>query len=103
MAPRPLEPREAFVARLRRAAAEGRTELRFGAHHFSHAACLEAGTWRVRRLEYTREEADARRAANGGRFMPEDAEDLGQPRTLVFEAPTLDALIAELEKRPWPL
>lgn len=102
MAPRPLESRESFVARLRRAAADGRTEVRFGAHHFTHAACLEDGVWRVRRLEHTREEAEAFLKQHG-RFMPEDAEDLGRPRTLVFEAPTVDALVAELGKRPWPL
>lgn len=102
MAPRPLESRDQFATRLKREAADGATEVRFGAHHFSHAACLEAGTWRVRRLEYTREQAEAFMKQHG-HFMPENAEDLGRPRTLVFEAPTLDALIAELEKRAWPL
>lgn len=102
MAPRPLESRESFLVRLKRDAAAGRTEVRFGAHHFTHAACLEDGVWRVRRLEFTREESDAFLKEHG-HFMPEDAEDLGKPRTLVLEAPTLDALAAELGKRAWPL
>ena len=74
----------------------------FGAHHFTHAACREDGAWRVRRLEFTTEEAEAYRKANDGMFMPESAEEISKPRTLIFEAPTLEALVAELQKRDWP-
>lgn len=101
MAPRALESRDAFITRLKQAAAAGQTQVRFGAHHFTHAACLEGGVWRVRRLEHTREEADAYLKEHGY-FMPESAEAISRPRTLVFEAPTLEALVAEFEKRDFP-
>jgi len=101
MAPRALETKPEFLKRLKRDAAAGQNVVPFGAHHFTHAACREDGAWRVRRLEYTQEEADAYLKANG-MFMPESAEEISRPRTLVFDAPTLEALIAELETHAWP-
>lgn len=101
MAPRPPETLEAFLARLTRGLEEGRAEVRLGQHHASHAVCVEDGVYRVRRLEHTREEAEAYLAEHGI-FMPEHAEVISQPRTLVLEAPTLEALTDALQ-RSWPL
>jgi hypothetical protein len=92
---------EAFLSRLKRAIAKGQTEVRLGQHHFSHAVCVEDEHFRVRRLEATREEMDAYRAAHG-MFMPESLEEISKPRTLVFEATSLDAVAKWLAAR-WPL
>lgn len=101
MAPRLPESFESFATRLPSALAQGQTEVRFGGHHFSHAVCLEAGVFRVRRLETTKEEAEAYLAEHG-LFMPEHNEAIAKPRTLVFEAASLDELLATLKQR-WPL
>lgn len=102
MAPRALESLDDFIKRLKRDAAAGRTEIRFGGHHYTHAACDEQGTWRVRRLEYTQAEADEYLAKHNY-FMPESAEAISKPRTLVFEAASLDALIKKLKSVSWPM
>ena len=78
MAPRPLETFEQFKKRLRAAAKRGETQVRFGGHHHSYAACLEDGTWRVRRLVLDQAKADAYLAQHGT-FMPEHAEMLSEP------------------------
>jgi hypothetical protein len=102
MAPRPLESREAFIARLRAAADRvASAPLRFGGHHFSHVVVVEDGVWRVRRLVLEMARAEAFRAQHG-RFMPEDAEALSEPGHVVLEAPTLEGLIAALPRR-WPM
>jgi hypothetical protein len=101
VAPRAPETFEAFLSRLRGTLDQGGTQLRFGQHHFSHAVCVEDGVYRVRRLECTKEEAEAYLREHGI-FMPEHAEAISAPRTLVFEAPTLDGLIDFLRER-WPL
>jgi len=102
MAPRLLESREDFLARLQQAARLGKKEVRFGAHHFSHAACLEGATWRVRRLVTPRAKAEAFLKQHG-RFMPEDNEALAEPADVMLEAPTLGALVEALRRGPWPL
>lgn len=102
MAPRALESLAQFAARLAREAAAGRREVRFGGHHFTHAVCLEEGVWRVRRLECTTEEIDAYQAAHRGFFMPESVEEISTPRTLVFEAPTVKAVVKRLRTLKWP-
>ena len=100
MAPRAPETFKAFKKRLKKSLKEGRSEIRYGLHHFSHAVCLEEGVFRVRRLEFTQEEADAYMREHGA-FMPEQAEAISKPRTLEFEAANLDALLDLLEQR-WP-
>jgi hypothetical protein len=101
VAPRPPESFEAFVARLAKALKKGATEVRFGSHHFTHAVCVEDALLRVRRLEHSPEDAEAYLRQHGI-FMPEHAEQISTPRTLVLEAASLDALMKSLEAR-WPL
>jgi len=101
MAPGPIETFGHFVERLSAAFAGGEEQVRFGRHHFAHAVCMEDGGYRVRRLEHTREEAEAFMAEHG-MFMPENAEAISTPRTLVLEAESLDALIETLRGLPWP-
>jgi hypothetical protein len=104
MAPRPLEPLDAFITRLRRAAplAPG-AQVRFGGHHFSHAVVMEDGRWRVRPLVLDRAKADAFLKEHG-HFMPENAEMLSEPGDPVrFEADSLEGLIALLEGAKWPM
>src|SRR5688572_23981189 len=101
MAPRPLEKRADFITRLKKSAEQGATEVRFGGHHFTHAVCREGEVWRLRLLETTAEERDAYLAERGF-FMPESQEEIAKPRTLRFEAPSLDKLIARIKKMPWP-
>jgi hypothetical protein len=101
MAPRPPESFEAFVARLTKALNHGATEVRFGGHHVTHAVCVEAGALRIRRLEHTPEEAEAYLREHGI-FMPEHAEEMSKPRTLVLEAATIEELTHALRQR-WPL
>lgn len=101
MAPRLPETFESFALRLPNAIAQGKREVRFGGHHFSHAVCLEEGVFRVRRLETSKEEAEAYLAEHGI-FMPEHNEAIAKARTLVFEAASLDELLATLKQR-WPL
>lgn len=100
MGPRIPETFEAFAKRLKKALKKGHAEIRYGRHHFSHAVCLEDGVFRVRRLECSKEEAEAYMREHG-MFMPENAEAISKPRTLEFEAPSLDALLAILKKH-WP-
>ncbi len=100
MAPRLPEPFDAFVRRLQTALKEGHTEIRYGRHHHSHAVCLEDDVFRVRRLEVTKEEAEAYMREHG-MFMPESAEAISKPRTLEFETANLDALF-EVLKKNWP-
>ena len=100
MAPRPPETLKAFLMRLKKALEAGQKEVRYGLHHHSHAACLENGVFRVRRLEYTQEAADEYMLEHG-MFMPESAEEISRPRTLEFEATTRKAL-AEILKQHWP-
>lgn len=99
MAPRAPESLTEFLDRLA-ASADGDV-IRFGQYHHSHAVCREDGLWRVRRLEHTQEEAEAYLAEHGY-FMPESAEAISKPRTLVFEASSLAELAAMFRARPWP-
>lgn len=101
MAPRIPESFDAFAARLERALESGDTEVRFGQYHHSHAVCAEDGVMRVRRLECSDEEAAAYLREHGI-FMPEHAEEISRPRSLVYEARSLDALLLWLANR-WPL
>jgi hypothetical protein len=100
MAPRLPEPFNAFVLRLQKELKEGHTEIRYGRNHHSHAVCLEDDVFRVRRLETTKEEAEAFMREHG-MFMPENAEAISKPRSLEFEAANLDTLLELLEKN-WP-
>ncbi|MFZ6181758.1 hypothetical protein [Nannocystis pusilla] len=104
MAPRPIEPLDAFITRLRRAAplAPG-AQVRFGRHHFNHAVVVEDGRWRVRPLVLDRAKADAF-LKERGYFMPENAEDLSEPGDPVeLEADSLDGLIELLKAGQWPM
>lgn len=101
MAPHPIESFEDFLKRLDRLLANGSSEIRFGAHHVNHAVCVEDGVFCVRKLEFSREEAEAYLAKNGI-FMPEHAEQLSRPKTLVAQAATLEELIDWFTTRPWP-
>jgi hypothetical protein len=103
MAPRPLETRDALIARIRAAGdAIARTPLRFGGHHFTHAVVVERGRWRVRPLVLDRARADAYLKEHG-MFMPEHAELLSEPGPDVWlEAGSLEELIAALKAAPWP-
>jgi Na+-translocating ferredoxin:NAD+ oxidoreductase RnfC subunit len=101
MAPRALESREQFIARLRRADV-ARSPLRFGGHHFSHVVDVEAGVWRVRRLVLDRAKADAYLAKHG-MFMPEHAETLSEPGPVVLQAGSLEQLITLLQAANWPM
>lgn len=104
MAPRPLESRDAFIARLRSAGeAVARTPLRFGGHHFSHAVVVEDGEWSVRRLVLDRAKAD-QCLKERGMFTPEHAEQLSEPGDArVLAADSLEGLIAALQAGRWPL
>lgn len=102
MAPRPLEPRDAFITRLRDDAAAGRLPVGFGGHHFTCAVVHEDGVWRIRRLHLDRARAEAYRAEHG-MFMPEHAEMLSEPGPIVvLEAASLEDLITGLRALPWP-
>jgi hypothetical protein len=104
MAPRALESKAAFLERLRAAwRADGSARVAFGAHHFTHAVVLECGRVRVRRLEVSKEKADAQLAQHGS-FMPEHAEQLSEPTGLIaYDAGSLDELIQLIRRGPWPL
>lgn len=104
MAPRALETRDGFIARLRAAAGDVvERPLGFGGHHFTHVVVVEDGVWRVRRLVLDRAKAEAYLAEHGI-FMPEHAEMLSEPGPdVVFEATSLEGLIATLRAAPWPM
>lgn len=103
MAPRPLESREAFIARLVAAGTKIRRHpMRFGGHHFTHVAALEGEVWRVRRLVLDRAKADAYMREHGS-FMPEHAEMLAEPGPVVLEAATLAGLVEALQGVRWPM
>ncbi len=101
MGPRKPETVDEFLQRLGRELAAGKTEIRLGQYHFTHAVCAEEGVLRVRTLHCSREDADAHLREHGI-FMPEHAEALSKPADLVMEAPTLEAL-ADLLRSRWPL
>ncbi|WAS92705.1 hypothetical protein [Nannocystis punicea] len=104
MAPRPLEPLDAFITRLRRAAPTvAQQPVRFGGHHFSHAVVVEDGRWRVRPLVLDREVAD-NFLKERGYFMPENAEALSQPGDpVLLEADSLEQLIEGIKGMKWPM
>lgn len=104
MAPRRLETREEFIARLRRSADNvARSPVGVGEHHFTHAVVLEEGVWRIRRLFLDPAKVAAYRAEQTN-FMPEHAEALSEPGPeILLEAQSLEALIAGLQALPWPL
>lgn len=104
MAPRALESKAQFIARLRSQAKSIATQpVGLGTHHFSHAVVLEEGLFRVRRLVLPKAKVDAYVAEHKS-FMPEHAEMLSEPTgDVVFEAPTLEGLIAKFEAARWPL
>jgi len=101
MAPRLPEAFEQFEQRARSALSGGASEVRFGRHHHSHAIVTEPdGSFAVRRLEYTQAERDAYFAAHR-MFMPESAEQISKPRTVVATTRTLDEVL-QIVKRSWP-
>ncbi len=103
MAPRPLESKPEFFARLRAVADQAEVQLRFGGHHHTHAVCRAGGgRWTVRRLELAPGAAEAYLNQHG-MFMPEHAEMLAQPGAIVLEAETLAELIAKIDGQPWPM
>lgn len=102
MAPRPLESRDQFIARLRANAPDpSRLPLGFGGHHFTHVVVHEDGVWRVRRLVLDRAKAEAYREKHRI-FMAEHAEMLSEPGPVALEADSLEGLIAALARAPWP-
>lgn len=104
MAPRALESREAFIARLRAASAQVRRRpLGFGGHHFTHVVVVEGGSWRVRRLVLDPAKAKAYLEKHGT-FMPEHAEMLAEPGPeVVLEADSLEGLVTALQAGRWPM
>lgn len=104
MAPRPLETREALIARIRAAGARiAREPLRFGGHHHTHAIVVEGGRWQVRPLVLDIARADAYRAEHG-MFMPEHAEMLSEPGPeVILDADSLEGLVAALMAVRGPL
>lgn len=104
MAPRALETKAEFVQRLRRCwRADGGARVGLGTHHWTHGVVLEEGKLRVRRLVLEKARADAYLKEHG-MFMPEHAERLSEPTgAIVYEAQTLDELVALIEAGPWPL
>ncbi|MFY0538698.1 hypothetical protein [Nannocystis pusilla] len=103
MAPRPIEPLDAFIARLRRASPWP------PAPRSASAATTSATQWWWR----TAAGACARWCSTAprptplkerGYFMPENAEDLSEPGDPVeLEADSLDDLIMLLKAGQWPL
>ena len=83
MAPRPLEPRELFLERLRASVDRGDGEIRFGASHYSHAVVRESSGWSVRRLSVELAVIEDYRAKNPGSFQPEHVEMLSTPGPIV--------------------
>lgn len=104
MAPRALESKDAFLQRLRSTwRADGSKPIAFGAHHFTHAVVLENGRVRVRRLEVSKEKAEASLAQHGI-YMPEHAEMLSEPTgRIAYDAATLEEVIELIQRGPWPL
>lgn len=104
MAPRPLESRDALIARIRAAGDRIAHEpLRFGGHHHSHAIVVDRGRWQVRPLVLDRARADAY-LKERGMFMPEHAEMLSEPGPeIILEADSLEGLITALMAVPTPL
>lgn len=104
MAPRPLESREQFIARLRAAGEQVRRHpLRFGGHHFTHVVVVEGARWRVRPLVLDPARARAHLAEHGT-FMPEHAEMLAEPGLeVVLEAGSLAELVTALQGARWPM
>ena len=96
MAPRPPEPLDMFLSRLKNASGP----VRFGCSHHTHVVCFEAQCVQLRKLavpEGAREEFMAKH----GYWMPENAEDLSEPADLVQEFNDLDAFIAFVSPG-WP-
>ena len=104
MAPRPLESKAQFIARLRaQAPTLGRQPVGVGQHHFSHAVVKEEGVFRLRQLVVNRARYEAHMKEQRS-YMPEHAEMLSEPTgAIVLEAPTLEELIIKLEASRWPL
>jgi len=101
MAPRTPESLEAFFERLERQVGKGEIEVRFGQYHATHAVCLEDRVFRVRRLELSQEEAHAYLEEHGV-FMPEHAEFLSKPGTLIHEVASLKDLKSWFKSQSWP-
>jgi hypothetical protein len=104
MAPRALETKAQFIARLRKSAATMPTQrVGVGMHHWSHMVVFEEGVVRLRRLVLPKEKVEAYRKEHSS-FMPEHAEMLSEPTGAIeLEAPTLEELISKLEVFRWPL
>lgn len=79
------------------------TPVRFGSPHHSHAVVEEEGVFRVRAL-FLPQEKVAAYVAEHRTFMPEHAEFLSEPTgQIVFEAPTLEGLLALLQNSSFRL
>ena len=104
MAPRALETKAQFIARLRKQAGTIATQrVGVGMHHWSHMVVFEEGVFRLRRLVLPKEKVEAYRKEHSS-FMPEHAEMLSEPTGAIeLEAPTLEGLISKLESFRWPL
>lgn len=104
MAPRPLESKESFIARLRTSwRPDGSARIGVGTHHFTHGVVLEDGKLRIRELVLDRAKADEYRKKHG-RFMPEHAEMLSEPTgAILYEAATLEELVKLIAAGRWPL
>ncbi len=97
MAPRPPEPMQEVVRRIRAGADHLATRpVRYGAPHHSRAVVKEDGRYRVRELVLQREKADAFLQKHG-HFMPENAEALSEPTGAIeHDFATLEELITAL-------
>ena len=97
MAPRPPEPMDEVVRRIRAGADHLATRpVRYGAPHHSHAVVKEDGRYRGRALVLSRDKAEAFLKQHG-HFMPENAEDLSEPTGAIeHDCATLDELINAL-------
>jgi hypothetical protein len=99
MAPRAPESFESIAARIRAPARTSGARVPFqarGLSHFSHVACDEGGTWRVRTWWLDPDKARAYLAQHG-HFMPENAEAISEPgKDVLLEARDVEALLHAL-------
>lgn len=104
MAPRILESKAQFLARLKKSwKPDGSARIGVGQHHYTHGVVLEGGRLKVRRLVLPEGAAEAHMKKHGS-FMPEHAEMLSEPTgEVLYDAASLDELLTLIEKGRWPL